>query len=67
MERQRNGSESTLRYVTVCFQYRFGYFLYEQRDAVGALDDIQPDARRQRPAPGYPVDQASRFHAHQGG
>ena len=30
------------------FQHRLGHFLDEQRNAIGALDDVLPDARRQR-------------------
>ena len=29
-------------------QHRFGHLLDEQRDAVGALDDVLPDVRRQQ-------------------
>ena len=30
------------------FQYRFGHFLHKQRDAIGALNDVLPDARREQ-------------------
>ena len=29
-------------------QHRLGHLLHEQRNAVGALDDVLPDARRQQ-------------------
>ena len=33
--------------LALCLQHRLGHFLHEQRNAVGALDDVLPDTRRQ--------------------
>ena len=32
--------------LTLSFQYRLGHFLYEQRDTVGALDNLSHDICR---------------------
>jgi hypothetical protein len=34
--------------LALCFQHRLRHFLHEQWDAIGALDNVQPDARGQR-------------------
>ena len=42
-----NSSGSPLRFALAPrFQHRLGHFLHEQGDAVRALDDVLPDARR---------------------
>src|SRR6185436_3492086 len=43
--------------LTLRVQHRLGYLLGEQRNAVGALDDVLPDARRQRSAADDSLDQ----------
>jgi len=41
------------------FQHRLRHFLDEERNAVGALDDVLSDARRQQLVPGDAVDDGS--------
>ena len=43
------------------FQHRLGHFLNEQRDAVGALDDVLPNARRKQLVPDDVVDHGLDF------
>ena len=46
--RRWNGGGSPLRFsLTPRLQHRLGHFLHEQRDAVRALNDVLPDARRE--------------------
>ena len=56
--RRRRLSADPLRVtLTLRVQHRLGHLLGEQRNAVGALDDVLADARRQRPVADDPLDQ----------
>ena len=43
------------------FQHRLRHFLHEQRNAIGALDNVLPDARGQRLVAGDAVDHGGDF------
>jgi hypothetical protein len=58
MERQRR----PLRFaLALGFQHRLGHFLYEQRDAVGALNDVLSDTLWQRFIARYAVNYCCDF------
>jgi hypothetical protein len=52
---KRSGSAACSPFI-LCFQNRFRHFLHEQRNAVGAFDDILPDVRRQALIAGDAID-----------
>ena len=61
-ERGRNGRSRALgRAFALRLQHRLRHFLDEQRNAVGALDDVLPDVRRQRLIAGNAVDHGGDF------
>ena len=43
------------------FQHRLRHFLHEQRDAIGPLNNVLPNALGQRLVAGDPVDHGSNF------
>ena len=47
------------RALALRLQHRLGHFLHEQRNAVGALDNVLPDVRRQRLIANDAVDHGS--------
>jgi hypothetical protein len=47
--------------LALCFQHRLRHFLHEQWDAIGALDNVQPDARGQRLVARDQVDHGGDF------
>jgi hypothetical protein len=49
------------RALAVRFQHRLRHLLYEQRNAVGALDDVLPDARRDELVANQPIDHGADF------
>src|SRR6516164_6166551 len=60
--RRWNGGGSPLHTAfALRFQYRLCHFLNEERDAIGALNDVLPDAPRQRLVASDLVDQSSDF------
>ena len=60
--RRRNRRDGPPRFALILsLQHCLGHFLHEQRDAVGALDDVMPQARRQEFVAGDPVDHGVDF------
>jgi hypothetical protein len=57
-----NGSGGPSRFALVLgLQHRLGHFLHEQRDAVGAIDDVLSDTLWQRFVACYPVNHRGDF------
>jgi hypothetical protein len=60
--RRRNGCNRSLSSIFATgLQHCFGHFLDEQRNAIGAFDDVLSDVRWQRPIAGDAVDQGIDF------
>ena len=59
--RRNRGDGSLDLAFALRFQHRLRHFLDEQRNAVGALDNVLPDIRRQRLVPDDAVDDGSDF------
>src|SRR5690348_7666937 len=57
-----NGGGGPLRFaLALGLQHRLGHFLHEQRDAVGALNDVLSDTHWQRFVARYAVNHRSDF------
>ena len=54
-------SRAPRRALALRLQHRLRHLLHEQRNAVGALDDVLPDARRQRLVADDAVDHGADF------